>query len=97
MNKIEDWKKIQLMVPLKYHADTYVKDHLALIGDAVHTVHPMAGEGMNMAIQDGSILGELLCDMYSAGKLDPVNLIWYQKVRKRRVAHQMHLSHLSAL
>jgi 2-polyprenyl-6-methoxyphenol hydroxylase-like FAD-dependent oxidoreductase len=97
VNQIEDWKKIQLMVPLKYHAETYVKDHLALIGDAVHTVHPMAGEGMNMAIQDGSILGELLCDMYSAGKLDPANLEWYPKVRKRRVAHQMHLSHLSAL
>ncbi|NMH70787.1 FAD-dependent monooxygenase [Bacillus sp. RO3] len=97
VNQIEDWKKIQLMVPLKYHADTYVKDHVALLGDAVHTVHPMAGEGMNMAIQDGGILGELLCDMYSQGKLDPANLEWYPKVRKRRVAHQMHLSHLSAL
>ncbi|MCC5804614.1 FAD-dependent oxidoreductase [Rossellomorea vietnamensis] len=97
VNQIEDWKKIQLMVPLKYHAETYVKDHFALIGDAVHTVHPMAGEGMNMAIQDGSILGELLCDMYKEGKLDPANLEWYPKVRKKRVAHQMHLSHLSAL
>lgn len=97
VDQIEDWKKIQLMVPMKYHVDTYVKDHLALIGDAAHTVHPMAGEGMNMAIQDGSILGELLCDMYGQKKLDPVNLQWYPKVRKRRVSHQMHLSHLSAL
>ncbi|WP_201714919.1 FAD-dependent oxidoreductase [Rossellomorea arthrocnemi] len=97
VNQIEDWKKIQLMVPLKYHADIYVKNHLALIGDAAHTVHPMAGEGMNMAIQDGSILGELLCDMYAEEKLNPSNLEWYPKVRKKRVAHQMHLSHLSAL
>ncbi|WP_064094199.1 FAD-dependent oxidoreductase [Rossellomorea aquimaris] len=97
VNQIKDWKQIQLMVPLKYHAEKYVMDHLALIGDAVHTVHPMAGEGMNMAIQDGSILGELLCDMYEENKLNPVNLEWYPKVRKSRVAHQMHLSHLSAL
>ncbi|MEG9298314.1 NAD(P)/FAD-dependent oxidoreductase [Mangrovibacillus sp. Mu-81] len=97
VNEITDWKQIQLMVPLKYHSDTYVKDHLALIGDAVHTVHPMAGEGMNMAIQDGDVLGELLCDMYKLKKLDPANLEWYPKVRRKRVTHQMHLSHLSAL
>ncbi len=97
VNQIRDWKHIQLMVPLKYHADHYVKDHMALIGDAAHTVHPMAGEGMNMAIQDGGLLGELLCDMYNQNKLNPANLEWYPKVRKRRVAHQMHLSHLSAL
>ncbi|WP_347321291.1 NAD(P)/FAD-dependent oxidoreductase [Rossellomorea sp. RS05] len=97
VDQITEWKQIQLMVPMKYHADTYVKDHLALIGDAAHTVHPMAGEGMNMAIQDGSVLGELLCDMYASDRLDPANLEWYPKVRKRRVSHQLHLSHLSAL
>jgi 2-polyprenyl-6-methoxyphenol hydroxylase-like FAD-dependent oxidoreductase len=97
VDQIKDWKQIQLMVPLKYHSDTYVKDHLAIIGDAVHTVHPMAGEGMNMAIQDGDVLGELLCDMHKKDKLDPSNLEWYPKVRRKRVSHQMHLSHLSAL
>jgi 2-polyprenyl-6-methoxyphenol hydroxylase-like FAD-dependent oxidoreductase len=97
VNEITEWRQIQLMVPLKYHSDTYVKDHLALIGDAVHTVHPMAGEGMNMAIQDGDVLGELYCDMYKQNKHDPANLQWYPKVRRNRVSHQMHLSHLSAL
>ncbi|WP_175986948.1 NAD(P)/FAD-dependent oxidoreductase [Bacillus sp. Marseille-Q1617] len=97
VNQIQEWKQIQLMVPLKYHSDTYVKDHLAIIGDAAHTVHPMAGEGMNMAIQDGDVLGELLCDMYKKDKIDPSNLEWYPKVRRKRVSHQMHLSHLSAL
>ncbi|MCA1055941.1 FAD-dependent monooxygenase [Rossellomorea aquimaris] len=97
VNQLKDWKQIQLMVPVKYHSETYVKDHLALIGDAAHTVHPMAGEGMNMAIQDGDVLGELLCDMYKWDKLHPSNLEWYPKVRRKRVSHQMHLSHLSAL
>ncbi|XXM70675.1 FAD-dependent oxidoreductase [Lysinibacillus sphaericus] len=97
VDQIKEWKQIQLMVPLKYHSDTYVKDHLAIIGDAAHTVHPMAGEGMNMAIQDGDVLGELLCDMHNEGKLDTANLRWYPKVRRKRVSHQMHLSHLSAL
>lgn len=97
VNQIPDWKTIQLMVPVAYHTEEYIKGNKALIGDAVHTVHPMAGEGMNMAIQDGDVLGELLCDMYSQGKLNTENLKWYPHVRRERVKNQMKLSHLSAL
>ncbi|EDL63006.1 FAD-dependent oxidoreductase [Bacillus sp. SG-1] len=97
VNQIESWKTIQLMVPVAYHTDRYIKGNKALIGDAVHTVHPMAGEGMNMAIQDGDVLGELLCDMYSQNKLKEENLKWFPHVRRQRVANQMKLSHLSAL
>ncbi|WP_456272073.1 FAD-dependent oxidoreductase [Bacillus sp. AK031] len=97
VNQIKDWKTIQLMVPVAYHTERYVKGNMALIGDAVHTVHPMAGEGMNMAIQDGDVLGELLCDMFSQNKLSHENLKWFPHVRKGRVKNQMKLSHLSAL
>jgi 2-polyprenyl-6-methoxyphenol hydroxylase-like FAD-dependent oxidoreductase len=97
VNQIASWKTIQLMVPIAYHTNHYVKGNKALIGDAVHTVHPMAGEGMNMAIQDSDVLGELLCDMYAQDKLNEENLKWFPHVRRERVAAQMKLSHLSAL
>ena len=97
VQQLTDWKKIQLMIPVAYHAPRYTEGRFALIGDAAHAVHPMAGEGMNMAMQDADTIGELLCDMYSRGKLDPSHLKWYPRVRRPRVKKILQMSHMSAL
>ncbi|ANU26043.1 FAD-dependent oxidoreductase [Planococcus versutus] len=97
VQQLTDWKKIQLMIPVMYHANSYVKSNKAIIGDACHAVHPMAGEGMNMAIQDADILGELTADMFEQDKKDSTNLTWYERVRYKRADHVIQLSHLAAL
>ncbi|MFD1020120.1 FAD-dependent oxidoreductase [Thalassobacillus hwangdonensis] len=94
---IQNWKPIQLMIPYTYHVDHYVKDNMALIGDAAHTVHPMAGEGMNLAIQDAAVLGDLLTWCKQQGKNYSEYLPEYEKVRRPRVEFLLKLSHLSAL
>ncbi|CAH6719138.1 ubiquinone biosynthesis monooxygenase Coq6p, mitochondrial [[Candida] jaroonii] len=49
------------MFPLKMsHADTYVAPRVALVGDAAHTIHPLAGQGLNMGQTDVSILIETI-------------------------------------
>ncbi|WP_409304354.1 FAD-dependent oxidoreductase [Peribacillus sp. SCS-155] len=97
VQQLADWKRIQLMIPVAFHASNYVKGRFAIIGDAAHAVHPMAGEGMNLAMQDADILGELLCDMYKHNRLQQNNLQWYPKVRKSRTDKILELSHMSAL
>ncbi|WP_078381340.1 FAD-dependent oxidoreductase [Sutcliffiella halmapala] len=97
VQQIESWKQIQLMIPVQFHVDHYVKNNIALLGDSAHSVHPMAGEGMNLAIQDGDVLGELFCWMYEHNALSNDYLSLYEKVRKPRVQHILKLSHLAAL
>ena len=42
------------------HADRYIAARTALIGDAAHVVHPLAGLGMNLGIMDAAALAEVL-------------------------------------
>ncbi len=47
-------------VPQWMHARTYTKPRFLLLGDAAHTTHPVAGQGMNLGIRDGASLVKIL-------------------------------------
>lgn len=60
LGKIVDSSK-RFVFPLQMrHVKKYVVEHVALIGDAAHTIHPLAGQGVNLGFLDAAALVEVI-------------------------------------
>lgn len=66
------------------HAIDYVQPGVALVGDAAHTIHPLAGQGINLGVQDIAALAKELIQAKERGESlgDLAVLRRYQRVRK---------------
>ncbi|WP_417226991.1 UbiH/UbiF/VisC/COQ6 family ubiquinone biosynthesis hydroxylase [Amphritea sp.] len=60
------------------HAKQYVKAGFAAIGDAAHTIHPLAGQGVNLGLMDAAALAETILE----GVKDGVD--WHSEYHLRR-------------
>jgi 2-octaprenyl-6-methoxyphenol hydroxylase len=66
------------------HAHRYFATRLALVGDAAHTIHPIAGQGLNLGFRDIGVLAELVIAALKDGR-DPGSvelLAHYQHLRR---------------
>ena len=50
-----------------YTARSFIAERLALIGDAAHVIHPIAGQGLNMGLRDVAALAEAVADAARLG------------------------------
>ncbi|MGO4389631.1 FAD-dependent monooxygenase [Microvirga sp. 2YAF29] len=51
-------------------ARSFVAERLALLGDAAHVIHPIAGQGLNIGLHDAAVLAEIITDSMRLG-MDP--------------------------
>lgn len=72
-------------IPLRQrHAKRYVQPGLALIGDAAHSIHPLAGQGVNLGLMDAAELSEVLQTALERGE-DFASLEVLQRYERRRM------------
>lgn len=69
----------------RQHALRYAKEGVALIGDAAHMIHPLAGQGVNIGLLDAAALAEVLMDARRAGGDlgSQAVLARYERMRRR--------------
>jgi 2-octaprenyl-6-methoxyphenol hydroxylase len=48
-------------------AESFAAERLALVGEAAHVIHPIAGQGLNLGIRDLAVLAELVVDARRLG------------------------------
>lgn len=87
-------KSQRVAFPLRHqHADEYTLPGLALVGDAAHVIHPLAGQGVNLGLLDVATLLDELGGPKPLGAITPLR----RYARRRRHANQLSLSAMTAL
>ncbi|WP_083651528.1 UbiH/UbiF/VisC/COQ6 family ubiquinone biosynthesis hydroxylase [Vreelandella massiliensis] len=66
------------------HARRYVQPHLALVGDAAHSIHPLAGQGVNLGLMDAAVLAEEVVQAWRRGAPWGSEAILRRYERRRR-------------
>src|SRR5213595_1705687 len=70
--------------PLGYFvARSFIAERLALVGNAAHVIHPIAGQGLNMGLKDIAALAEVIVDAVRLG-LDPGSLAVLERYQRWR-------------
>ena len=52
---------------LNHHLDSYMKEGIVVVGDAAHSIHPLAGQGINLGFADADILCEEIIEAFKKG------------------------------
>ncbi len=66
------------------HAQTYIAPRLALVGDAAHGIHPVAGQGLNLGLRDVATLADLVIAAHRKGEDPGADLLLRAYERARR-------------
>jgi 2-octaprenylphenol hydroxylase len=60
LGKITHSEERELYPLRRLHAEHYVRERVALIGDAAHAIHPLAGQGINLGLLDAAAVAEVV-------------------------------------
>ncbi len=82
VDHLQDWKQVSVLSVESSRLPRWYKAGLLLIGDAAHVMSPVAGVGINYAIQDAVVAANLLSAPLQAGRLRLRDLAAVQRQRE---------------
>jgi 2-octaprenylphenol hydroxylase len=89
LGKVRLQGETQIIPLIRRHAQSYSQSGVALLGDAAHTIHPLAGQGANLGFRDAQALSGLMANAFFKGRHlgHPRLLARYE--RERRADNQL--------
>ena len=79
----------QMFPLIQCHAVDYSKGRFVLVGDAAHSIHPLAGQGINLGLSDAHTLGGEIVKVHQRGAdwCSPRVFSRYERQRRRQPGH----------
>lgn len=74
---------------IKQTSENYIRSRVILVGDAAHTIHPLAGQGVNLGLQDAAFLADLLKEVKQPNLASLKILRRYERSRRAENAMMM--------
>lgn len=79
----------RFVYPLRQrHAKDYIQPQIALVGDAAHNIHPLAGQGVNLGFLDAKVLAQEISRAQQRGiSLDDFSIL--RRYQRQRLGHNL--------
>lgn len=91
LENIRSWNDFILLQVQSSKSETWVKDHVVIIGDAAHTMSPTGAFGLNSSMKDADILFQIIQGAGSIRSLSPVELKRFEQIRRQEVEKEQAL------
>ena len=75
----------------------YTKPRMALVGDAIHAIHPLAGQGVNLGFQDAMSLASIVLTAFSQGRDIGSSQVLKRYERQRKADNLLMMGIMDAL
>ncbi len=88
---------IEIVSPLNFYplflkiSKKYFQDNILFLGDSLHYLHPIAGQGFNLSLRDIAKLADLIKNYVDSG-FEPNNLIMFEEFAKSRIADTLSMA-----
>jgi 2-polyprenyl-6-methoxyphenol hydroxylase-like FAD-dependent oxidoreductase len=97
METVKSWEDFLYMTPQQAKASSWVSDHVALVGDAVHALEPSLGQGANLTLQDVNALLEVLDHCFAKSDFSANALKRYEEARRTKTDFIQSMAELTSM